>query len=255
MLAGRRGDGDGDALPGPHRALVEVAGVPMLLRVVRTLRASARVGRVLVSIDEPSALDAVPELRALVDDGALETHTSLDSPSRSVQDVLRSLPAGEPVLVTTADHALLTREMVEGFLGAADATGADLVAGAVAASLFRERYPESRRTLLRLGREGYHGANLFLFRTADARGAAAFWVRAERFRKQPWRLAGVFGPITLLRFVLRRLDLDAALARISDAMDVQVRVALLPFAEAAIDVDRPDDLELASRILAARAQA
>jgi len=254
VLAGRRGEGDGDALPGPHRALVDVAGVPMLLRVVRTLRATPRVGRLLVSIDDAAALDAVPELRALVASGALETHQSLDSPSRSVQDVLASLPRGEPALVTTADHALLTPEMVQGFLGAADATGADVVAGAVGASLLRARYPESRRTLLRLGREGYHGANLFAFRTDDSRGAAAFWVRAERFRKQPWRLAGVFGPITLVRFLLRRLDLDAALERISDAIGVQVRVALLPFPEAAIDVDRPDDLALANQILAARGE-
>ena len=58
------------------------------------------------------------------------------------------------------------------------------------------------------------------------------------------------GPSTLLAFALRRLDLDAALERVSHAMQVRVEAVRLPFAEAAIDVDRPSDLALVTRILA-----
>ncbi len=60
----------------------------------------------------------------------------------------------------------------------------------------------------------------------------------------------VFGPISLLLFLLRRLDLDAALARASRAIGARVEAVRLPFAEAAVDVDKPSDLELVSRLLA-----
>ena len=60
--------------------------------------------------------------------------------------------------------------------------------------------------------------------------------------------------MSLLLFVLRRLSFDAALARGSAAIGCRVDAVRLPFAEAAIDVDRPSDLALVSKILTARSQ-
>jgi len=253
VLAGSRGPSDPLALSqgARHRALLEVGGTPMLLRVLRALRATPRVGRITVSIEDPAAIAALPELDALVRSGALALHRSLPSPSRSVLDVLESLPPHRPLLVTTADHALLRPEIVARFLADAEASGADLAIGMVAARLLRARLPDSKRTFLRFRDDGYSGANLFLFRTAQARNAAAFWVRAERFRKQPWRLVAAFGPVSLALFLLRRLDIDRALERASRSIGARLAAIRLPFAEAAVDVDKPADLELARSLAVA----
>ena len=254
VLAGTRGEGDALAAARGvrHRALLDVAGTPMLVRVVRCLRETQRIERLVVSIDEPAAIDSVPELAALVRDGSLAVHRSLASPSRSVLDLLRSLPPGRPVLVTTADHALLTPEMAACFLDAAEASGADVVAGVVRREVIEARFPETTRTWLRFRDGDVSGANLFAFRTQAASRAAEFWLRAESFRKRPWRLVAAFGPVALLAFLLRRLDLAAATARASRAFGARAQLVALPFAEAAIDVDRPADHELATRILEAR---
>jgi len=251
VLAGSRGEGDplAQAQRVRHRALLEVAGVPMLLRVLRTLRASRGVGDLVVSIDDPSAIEEVPEIAALARDGELAVHRSLASPSRSVLDVLERFGAGEPMLVTTADHALLRPDIVEHFLAAADGSDADVLVALVARSVIQARFPESTRTYLSFRNEHYSGANLFAFRTPAARQAAAFWMRAESHRKQPWRLVSVFGPISLLLFLLKRLDLDTALTRASKAIGARVEAVRLPFAEAAVDVDKPSDLDLVTKLL------
>ena len=229
-----------------------MGGVPMLVRVLRALCGSGRVGRVFVSIDRPEVLESVPELAEQIAAGSLVARRAMDSPSRSVLDVLEGPADGEPVLVTTADHALLTAEWVDHFAREAESSDADVLVGVVAASVVRASHPEAVRTYLPLRGGSYSGANLFAFRGAEARRAAAFWVRAEQFRKRPWRLVSVFGASALLRFALRRLDLDAALAIVSRTMETRVGVVKLPFAEAAIDVDRPADHALSTRILAAR---
>ena len=126
--------------------------------------------------------------------------------------------------------------------------------GVVAESVLRATYPSTTRTYLRFRDGGYSGANLFAFRSPQALRAAEFWVRAEAFRKQPWRLASAFGPMTLLLFASRRLSLEEALERASRAIGCRIRAVPLPFAEAAIDVDRPSDLDLVSEILAARGE-
>lgn len=252
VLAGSRREGDplARAQGVGRRALVEVHGQPMLLRVVRSLRAVPTLGRVRISIDDPSALDTVAELEALRREGVLDTHASLDSPSRSVLDALEAWQG--PVLVTTADHALLTPEVAAHFLSECDGAAADVVVGLVRRAVVEARFPETTRTWLRFRDDDYTGANLFAFRTRDARRAAAFWTRAESFRKRPWRMISAFGPVASALFLLRRLTLDAALERASRAIGVRVRAVRLPFAEAAVDVDRPSDLELAERILSER---
>ncbi|MFQ5515869.1 MAG: MobA-like NTP transferase domain containing protein, partial [Myxococcota bacterium] len=82
-----------------------------------------------------------------------------------------------------------------------------------------------------------------------------FWQRAENFRKQPWRMANSFGVGTLLLFALRRLDLEAAFARISKIVGVQIVAIPMPWAEAAVDVDTLEDFDLVHQILAERPPA
>jgi GTP:adenosylcobinamide-phosphate guanylyltransferase len=254
VLAGRRHGVDrlAEEAGVTHRALLDVAGVPMLVRVLRSLRASRRVGQIAVSIDDPHALDTVPELKAFMEQNGIIQHASLPSPSRSVQDALERGPLGERILVVTADHALLTPEIVDHFVDCAERGDADLAVGAVPQAVIESAYPEVVRTYLRFRDGGYSGANLFAFRTPKAVEAAKFWASAESFRKQPWRLASKFGLMTLLLFALRRLRFDATLERASLAIGCRIRAISLPFAEAAIDVDKPSDLALVTQILRKR---
>ncbi len=257
VLAGSRGAGDPVALAAgvSHKALAPVDGVPMIARVVGTLAAHPALGRILVSIEEPGVLDEVAALRPLLREGRVAALESAASPSASVLACLEGLEESTPLLVTTADHALLTGAMIDEFLAAAsaaDVKAADFVAGVVTERCFAARFPDARRTFIPLRGERVTGANLFLLRTPAAERVVAFWRRAESFRKRPWRLFAAFGPASLALFFLRRLDLEGALERASAAFGARAAAVRLPSAESAIDVDSPADLELARRILAAR---
>ena len=249
LLAGRRGGRDELARTAgySHKALITVAGVPLITRVLDSLRVVARIGKVVISIDDASVLRNVDAA------AGLEVHASRVSPAASVADYLRTRPEVGPVLVTTADHALLSAEMLAYFCSAAGDIEADVVVGVVTESVFRARYPESRRTFVALEGERLCGANLFLLRSPAAARAVRFWERAGRFRKRPWRLASLFGVWNLLRFACGRLDRRTAIDLVSRVIGARVEVVELPFAEAAIDVDTQHDLETVERILAARA--
>lgn len=255
LLAGRRDPSDplARADGAPHRALLDIEGEPMLVRVARRLLARPSIDRVVVSIDAPALLEDVEALRDWRERGALEVLQSTDSPSRSVLEGLeRAGLARASVLVTTADHALLDDAMLDAFFRASAGSDADLSVGLVERRTIESRFPESKRTYLRFRDGAFSGANLFSFRTPAARSAAEFWQRVERDRKRPWRIARAFGPGTLLRFLARRLTLDEALERASQTIGARVRAVRLPIAEAAVDVDKLEDLVLVRRILAER---
>ncbi|MCP4903772.1 MAG: NTP transferase domain-containing protein [bacterium] len=255
ILAGRRSADDPLALAAraPHRALLDIEGEPMLLRVVRRILAHPALEHVLINIDAPELLEEIPELVALRKQGRIEFVRSTESPSRSVIESLEraNLDAG-PVLVTTADHALLDDEMLDAFFTASATSDADVTLALVPRTLLRARFPESRRTYLRFRNESYSGANLFLFRRPAALRAALFWRRVERQRKRPWRIARAFGLTNLILFSLRQLDLNAAMARASRVIGAKVVAVPLAIAEAAVDVDKLEDLELVRHILCER---
>jgi CTP:molybdopterin cytidylyltransferase MocA len=254
VLAGSRGPHDPVAEYGglPHKCLVPAGGVPMLVRVVETLMASEGIGLILIALEEPAILDDLPALAALQREGRCVALRSAASPSLSVLAALDQAPGSLPMLVTTADHPLLSPAMVEGFCKGARATGADLAAGLTAASVLLGAYPAAQRTFLRFSDERYSGANLFALLRPEARRAVVFWRRVEQERKRPWRLVRAFGLRSLLAYGLGRLSLDAAMARASAIIGARVAAVPLPFAEAAIDVDKPADLDLVNAILAGR---
>jgi hypothetical protein len=168
--------------------------------------------------------------------------------------VLQALPDDVPVLVTTADHALLCAEMVDHFCVTARRSGCDVVAGVARHDLVAGAFPGTRRTVTRLKGGGYCGCNMFAFLTPQARLAADFWRKVEKERKKPLRIVKVMGFSAVLRYLLGQLTLDRALAKLSQRMGLKVGVVEMPFAEAAIDVDKIDDWLLVEAILAEKNQ-
>jgi CTP:molybdopterin cytidylyltransferase MocA len=79
-----------------------------------------------------------------------------------------------------------------------------------------------------------------------------FWSQIEQERKHPLRLIRTLGGLALVRYMLGWLSLADALTRLGRQLNLHVQEVLLPFPEAAIDVDTPEDLALAETILAKR---
>ncbi len=255
VLAGSRGPADPvAALCGvSHKALAPVAGVPMLERVLASLAASSHIGNVVLCLDDLALVEGLATVNKLSAAGRLATVPTEPSPSRSIDAALQRLEAPWPLLVTTCDHPLLTAEMIDFFCDRVP-PAADVALALAPASVIRRAHPDAVRTFYRLGAESYSGCNLFAFRGPSARRAAAYWTEMERHRKRPWRLIAAIGPLTLIRFLLGMLDVGAVERLLSRRTGVAIRAVEMPFAEAAIDVDKPADLALAEEVLRRRAE-
>jgi GTP:adenosylcobinamide-phosphate guanylyltransferase len=234
-----------------HKALVKIAGIAMLLRVLRALQESQSVGPIAVCLEADAPIaGAEPDFDALIASGAVTLIEAAASPAQSVLRALEILSL--PLLVTTADHPLLSAAMVDHFCAAVPAD-ADAAVAVVPASLLQQRYPDAIRTYYRFAGEGYSGCNLYLLQSQDAVRLVSFWARLEQHRKRPWRLIAEVGLLALLRFLLGRLSLAGAMRHLSAKVGATVRAVELPYPEAAIDVDKPADMELVEKILAQRA--
>jgi GTP:adenosylcobinamide-phosphate guanylyltransferase len=247
ILAGSRCPNDPVAALGgvPHKALLPIAGRPMLSYVLDAVRGVPEVARIFVCIDDAT------DLSTAAGSVAFQRVPPAASPAASLAAALQKIDGQRPLLVTTADHPLLTTAIIRHFL---DHTvpDADLSVGLAEEATITAAFPEGKRTFYRLGGKGYSGCNLFLARRPGAAGVAEYWRRMEMHRKRPLRLVREIGIGVLVRYALGLLSLDAAFAHVSRLTGATIKPVLLPFAEAATDVDKPTDFVLVESLLKKR---
>lgn len=242
VLAGSRSGGDALAAHAgvSHKALIEIGGCTMLERVVRTLAASRHIDRIVVAIELPQLVEALPPCGKPV-----APMVAAEGPSASVAAVLRA--EGAPLLVTTADHALLTPEIVDAFLSAAPSV--DAVIALARRETVLAAAPGTQRTFLRFSDGDYSGCNLFLLARPAAMEVVRLWQELEADRKRPLAMLARLGPAYAIRYRLGKLSLQGALDRVGELSGARLGFVLLEEGRAAIDVDKPADLDLVRRLL------
>jgi len=247
ILAGSRGPHDPVAALGKvaHKALTPIAGRPMLAYVLDAVRGVAQVERIFICIDDAT------DLRPVTNGTPFTRIPPANSPAASVVAALDAIDGDRPLLITTADHPLLTPQMIGHFLGGAP-IDADLSVGLAEAETVMKAFPEGKRTFYRLAGRGYSGCNLFLARKPGAARVAGYWRCMESHRKKPLRLVREIGLGALIRYALGLLSLEGAFQHVSKLTGTRISPVILPFAEAATDVDKPSDHALVEGILKRR---
>ena len=251
ILAGQRPGGDPMAAycNVQYKALIPIGGQTMLERVARALMASPDVGRIVIMAQSPDDLKA--GLSAdLAEHDAIAFVQSNDGIATSIHKVIGTAIAPWPVLVTTADNALLNKDILDCFFQRHH--GQDVAVAVVERQTMLSAYPGARRTWLKFRGGAYSGANLFALRNEAAKPAVAFWSAIEKDRKKGWKIFAHFGPWLLLRAISRTISFKDAMAKAGQRLSLRAEPIILPIAEAAIDVDKPGDLGLVTKILERR---
>jgi GTP:adenosylcobinamide-phosphate guanylyltransferase len=243
ILAGKRPGEDpvAEAAGVACKSFAPIDGRPMVLRVLDALAGTRQVGSQIMCGPSPSIITHEPELQARIQTGQIKWMDCLSTPSASTYSVLQSLRQNIPVLVTTADHALLTSQIVDFFCDQARRSGCDLAVGLTSYKGVREAFPETRRTPIKFNDDAYCGCNLFGFLNQQSHRAAAFWRQIEQERKKPLHMMRVLGWWTVLQYISGRFSLAQGLEKLSAKIHIRVRAVLLPFPQAAVDVDTVDD--------------
>jgi GTP:adenosylcobinamide-phosphate guanylyltransferase len=247
VLAGQR--------PGPdmlaqhfaleRKALVPVRGEPMICHVVRTLHMSPHIGTIIILSQDAE------HLRSAVDaaGGAILVE-SQNSISLSIKAQAETLGFSSPLLVTTADHPLLTVEMIDEFVRHADG---DVAVAMVERQTMLKQFPDAQRTWLRFSDGAWSGANLFALMTQKSSFALELWADAEQDRKKAWRLFLHFGLFLAIRALTRTIGLRQAMERAGKRLGLDAQLVSMSDPVAAIDVDKLSDHVLAEKILTERA--
>jgi GTP:adenosylcobinamide-phosphate guanylyltransferase len=228
------------------KALIPIAGEPMVRRPVRALLQSESVGKILVLSQRP---DRIAEV--LPDDPRIDVQESQGTIAEALEQLILDHKLRFPALVTTADHALLDKQMIAEFIECAGA--ADLAVGVVERQSLLDRLPQSKRTWLAFRGGAYSGANLFAFGSIKALAAIEQWRSVEQDRKKGWRVLAALGPALLLGALLRLRTLNESVAAVAGKLGLSARAVVLSNPLAGVDVDKPVDHAIVEAILGGKA--
>ena len=223
------------------KAMIPIGGKPMIHRVIQALQSASSIKSVSLSGPSEKYIDADQSLSGWREEGALAWYPSESSPSTSAFSMLSIQPQEDPVLITTADHPLLSGEIVDCFCNESAQRDCDVIVGLAPYDIISATYPELRKTVLRFRDGAYCGCNLFAFLTPKGRQIADFWCKIEDERKKPLLLIRLLGWRAVLKYRLGLLSLDAALSGLSRRLDLRIGAVILPYANAGVDVDSVAD--------------
>lgn len=232
---------------GGPKALLDLAGRPMVQWVLDALTAASGVERIILVGLDPDVGVSSPKLVSIVpDQGSL-----LRNLIGAIERLLELDPDASQVLMASGDIPLITGSMVDDFLGQCDEPALDIHYGTVPRALMESRFPESRRSYVHLSDGDLAGADVFVINPEIAYTNRRLWEDLIGRRKSPLKQALRIGVGTLLKLLLGRLDLAQAEERVTKAMGLTGRAVLVKHAELGMDVDKPFQLEICRQELAA----
>lgn len=231
------------------KALIPIAGKPMIAYVVEAVAESRYVEHIVVV-----ALDLAAEVQFSVPvEYVPDAGDILANAEAGLQYAMDNYPDLDAILLSSSDLPTITSPIVDAFIEECFHTDHDLYYSIVERSVMETRFPESRRSYIHLREGDFAGGDIILVRPSMTFSHQELWHNLAGARKNALRQARMFGLWSFFKLVIRRLSLAEAEERASKVLDVRGRAIPFPYAEVGMDVDKPFQLEIARAELEARA--
>ena len=232
---------------GKPKALLEVAGKPMLQWIIEALSQAESIDNIIVvgckeyqnELPLPQPVTFLP-----AQDNILETAQA------GAEALLEINPSAKYAVVSSADIPGITPKSINWVVNTALESEHDAYYNIITRQAMEKRYPNSGRTFTKLKNLEICGGDLSIAKTSLLSTEKEIIERIFNARKNPFKVAGLIGYSTLFMLLIRQLALEKGVARVSQRTGINTRVLVCPYPEIGMDVDKVYQLEIMNRDLA-----
>lgn len=236
---------------GGPKALLDVAGKPMIQWVLDAISGAETIERVvLISIPEEAGLKCSKSVTYLPDQGGL-----LQNIRGGIEKVVEINPQVRQVLTISSDIPTIKSEMIDWMVKENTDTDLDIYYTVIERQVMESRFPESKRSYTRLKDAELCGGDLNMIRASTVYSNVDLWDGIIAARKNVFKQAALLGYGNLLLLLTRQLSLEGAIKRVTKKMEITGKAVVSPYAELGMDVDKPHQLEIVRAELAGMQQA
>lgn len=231
---------------GKPKALLDVAGKPMVQWVLDALEAAPSVGSiVVVGLVDAEALSSPKIAHYLPDQGSMLKNTL-----GGIDWVLKRNPQAQQVLVSSTDIPLMTGAMVERLLAQAADPTVDVYHTIVSREKMEQRFPGSRRSYVHFSDGDFAAGDIHVVAPHVGHKHRELWDDLLNSRKNALKQAARLGPAFIAKLMARRLSLAELERLVREKFGINARALPVDDAELGMDADKPFQLEICRRELA-----
>ncbi len=233
---------------GNSKALIDVAGKPMVQWVLDALGDSKNVDNVIViGLTAKSGLTCKKPLHYISNQGRMLANIVV-----GVNKSIELNKKNEYCLLVSSDIPAIKSNMVDWLVKTAMETRDDIYYGVCPQDVMETRYPTSHRTYTKLKDMQVCGADINIIHVNQVTQHLDTWEALIGNRKSPLRQAAVIGWDTLFQLFTRQLTLQGMVERASERIGIKGRAIHWSHAEPCMDVDKPHQLEIMREDLASQ---
>jgi choline kinase len=225
---------------GNSKAMIDIAGKPMVQWILDALGDAKKVDNVIViGLSSKSGVTCKKPLHFVSNQGRM-----LANIVTGINKALELNKRSKYVLVVSSDIPAIKPEMIDWLIKTCMETKDDLYYGVCPKDVMESRFPGSKRTYTHLKDMDVCGADMNITHVRMATEHLDMWEQLIGSRKSPLKSASLIGFGTLLALFTRRLTLEDAVTRVCKRIGIKGRAIVWPYAEPCMDVDKPSQLEL-----------
>jgi len=225
---------------GDSKALIDIAGKPMVQWVLDALGDAKSVGNVIVvGLSAKSGLTCKKPMHFVSNKGRM-----LSNIVSGVDKALELNKKTQYVLIVSSDIPTLKPEMVDWLVETCMQTKDELYYGVCPRDVMESRFPDSKRTYTHLKGMDVCGADINITHVRMATEHLDMWESLIGSRKSPLRQASMIGLDTFFQVLTRTISLEDLVTKVCNRLGIQGRAIVWPYAEPCMDVDKPHQLEL-----------
>lgn len=232
---------------GKSKAHLNVAGKVMVQWALDALASAKSVENIVViGLPDDTQISFPRPILRLQDQGDMVSNILTGA-----HTLKKSGSSSDYVIVMASDVPAVTGEMIDWLSEQVLSLQADIVYTVVTRSVMESQFPGANRSFLRLKDYEICGGDVNAFKLDSINEENPIWRQLINSRKNVLKQAAILGFDTLFLILLRLLTLSQAERRISRRLGLKGKVLPTNFAEIAMDVDKPHQLDLLVKKLSA----
>lgn len=237
MLAG--GDAGPELSPvceNGRKALAKIKGEYMVNLTLRAFK-EAKLRNYIFLVGGGDEKKAVPAeyYDYFIEEGA----DILENVSRALSH--KNIDRKRKVMITSCDIPLITHEAVDNFMGFSQNSKADVIYPVVEKHVYDARFPDTRRTWYYCMDSTYTGGNFIAIKPEVFFSNEELIREVFENRKNPVRMAALFGVKLLLKYKMGYATKEDAVAAVQEIIKSPCGTFVSRFAEIVFDIDKMSD--------------
>ncbi|RCK75552.1 MAG: hypothetical protein ANABAC_0843 [Anaerolineae bacterium] len=225
---------------GKQKALLPIAGKPMIEWVLEALEEASKISHVVVVGLSPDEIYPTSKVVAWIPN----QEDMLANILEGMNKVMEIEPIAHHVVLVSSDIPAIQGEMVDWLVETTMQTDEDVYYTVIERHVMEAKYPLSRRSYTRLKDIEVCGGDMNVIRAKMATQNQEMWKKIIAARKNVFKQAALIGLDTLLLLLVRQITLDQAVQTVASRMKISGRAIVCPYAEVGMDIDKPHQFQI-----------